>query len=140
MVATSTGTVTLDLPADMRIHDVVNVDRVKRYTPSVGEWPGRTQHNRPLPVRLAEDGTGEYEVEAILGKKEAMEGPSYLVGGEGWWEEEEGEGSPLPRAVERGTAWTTAVGSETRMSQGRLTSSSTMNGDCRRRTVGSHLS
>ena len=75
VVATSTGTVTLDLPADMRIHDVVNVDRVKRYTPSVGEWTGRTQHHRPLPVRLAEDGTGEYEVEAILGKKEAMEDP-----------------------------------------------------------------
>ena len=76
VVNAGSGTVTLDLPTDMRIHDVVNVDRVKRYTPSVGEWPGRTQHSRPLPVRVAEDGVGEYEVEAILGKREELEFPS----------------------------------------------------------------
>jgi hypothetical protein len=76
VVATGTGNVTLDLPADMRIHDVVNVDRVKRYVPSVGEWPGRLQHSRPLPVRVDGDGTGEYEVEAILGRKEELEYPS----------------------------------------------------------------
>jgi hypothetical protein len=76
VVGTGTGNVTLDLPGDMRIHDVVNVDRVKRYVPSVGEWPGRLQHSRPLPVRVADDGTGEYEVEAILGKKEELEYPS----------------------------------------------------------------
>jgi len=75
VVAAGIGNVTLDLPADMRIHDVVNVDRVKRYVPSVGEWPGRLQHSRPLPVRVAEDGTGEYEVEALLGKKEGLENP-----------------------------------------------------------------
>jgi hypothetical protein len=75
VVAAGTGIVTLDLPADMRIHNVVNVDRVKRYVPSVGEWPGRMQHSRPLPVRVADDGTGEYEVEALLGKKEELENP-----------------------------------------------------------------
>jgi hypothetical protein len=82
VVGAGPGNVTLDLPADMRIHDVVNVDRVKRYVPSVGEWPGRTQHSRPLPVRVAEDGTGEYEVEAILGKKEELESPPGSVVGD----------------------------------------------------------
>ena len=76
VVSVGTGSVTLDLPADMRIHDVVNVEKVKRYVPSVGEWPGRVQQSRPLPVRVADDGTGEYEVEAILGKKEELECPS----------------------------------------------------------------
>jgi hypothetical protein len=85
VVSVGTGSVTLDLPTDMRIHDVVNVDKVKRYVPSVGEWPGRVQQNRPLPVRVADDGTGEYEVEAILGKKEELEFPaadSAPVGGQ----------------------------------------------------------
>jgi hypothetical protein len=76
VVSVGTGSVTLDLPADMRIHDVVNVEKVKRYVPSVGEWPGRVQQSRPLPVRVADDGTEEYEVEAILGKKEELEFPS----------------------------------------------------------------
>jgi transposase InsO family protein len=76
VVAIGTGNVTLDLPADMSIHDVVNVDRVKRYVPSVGEWPGRLQHSRPLPVKGGDDGTGEYEVEAILGKMEELESSS----------------------------------------------------------------
>ena len=40
----------------MRIYDVVNVDRVKRYVPSVGEWPGRTQLSRPPPVIVGDDG------------------------------------------------------------------------------------
>jgi hypothetical protein len=48
---------------------------VKRYTPSVGEWPGRPQESRLLPVRVNDDGEGEYEVEAILGKKEELEDP-----------------------------------------------------------------
>ena len=76
VVASGVGNVTLGLPEDMRIHDVVNVDKVKRYVPSVGEWPGRVQHSRPLPIRVGDDGTGEYEVEAILGKKEELEYPS----------------------------------------------------------------
>ena len=59
VIDTVIATVTLDLPPDMRVHDRVNVDRVKRYVPSVGEWPGRTQVNRPLPVRTAADGMGE---------------------------------------------------------------------------------
>ena len=67
------GTVRLQLPTHMKVHARVNVEKVKRYTPSVGEWPGRSQESRPLPVCVSDDGQGEYEVEAILGKMEAME-------------------------------------------------------------------
>ena len=104
------GTVTLDLPDDMRSHATVNVDRVKRYVPSVGEWPGRTQLDRPRPLRRGNDGVGEYEVEAILGKRQVDKSTSaitsrkagrqlwvtqYLVQWKGWgmddcsWERED---------------------------------------------------
>jgi hypothetical protein len=80
IVAVGTATVTLDLPRDMKVHARVNVDKVKRYSPSVGEWPGRKQESRPLPVLVSDDGQGEYEVEAILGKKEELEdAPSSAV-------------------------------------------------------------
>jgi hypothetical protein len=75
IVEVGRATVTLDLPRDMKVHERVNVDKVKRYTPSVGEWPGRRQESRPLPVRVSDDGQGEYEVEAILGKREELEDP-----------------------------------------------------------------
>ena len=73
ITAVGTGTVTLDLPADMLIHAVVNVDRVKRYRPSVGEWPGRVQLDRPLAVSVDDNGAPLWEVEAILGKKQDYE-------------------------------------------------------------------
>jgi hypothetical protein len=66
-------TVTLALPEDMRIHDRVHVDKVKRYLPSVGEWIGRVQEDRVQPLPAEEDGDGQYEVEAILGKREETE-------------------------------------------------------------------
>ena len=85
ITAVGTATVTLDLPRDMKVHERVNVDKVKLYSPSVGEWPGRTQESRPLPVRVSDDGKGEYEVEAILGKRVGLEDvtsaedPTYTV-------------------------------------------------------------
>jgi Chromo (CHRromatin Organisation MOdifier) domain len=75
IVDVGTATVTLELPRDMKVHRRVNVDKVKRYTPSVGEWPGRSQQSRPLPVLVSDDGQKEYEVEAILGKKQELEDP-----------------------------------------------------------------
>ena len=75
IIAVETGTVTLDLPDTMKLYDRVNIDRVKRYVPSVGEWPGRKQLSRPLPVRVSDDGVGDYEVEAILGKTMRSETP-----------------------------------------------------------------
>jgi hypothetical protein len=75
VVEVGVGTVRLELPSDMKVHDRVNVDKVKRYCPSVGEWPGRSQESRPLPVHVSDDGQEQYEVEAILGKREGMEPP-----------------------------------------------------------------
>ena len=50
------GTVHLQLPTHMKVHDRVNVDKVKRYTPSAGEWPVRRR--RAVPCRCASATTG----------------------------------------------------------------------------------
>jgi hypothetical protein len=74
VLAVGNGTVTLDLPDELRrSYPTINVDRVKRYTPSVGEWAGRQQHSQPMPADVGADGVPEWEVEAILGKKEDKE-------------------------------------------------------------------
>jgi hypothetical protein len=73
VTAVSTVNVTLSLPSILSIHPVFHVKEVKRYVPSVGEWVGRVQLDRPLPASVSEDGVPEWEVEAILGKKEEME-------------------------------------------------------------------
>jgi hypothetical protein len=70
ITAVAKGRVTLDLPEDMkRLYPTINVERLKKYTPSVGEWKGRTQVSRPVAAYVDEDGHPEYEVEAILGKQ-----------------------------------------------------------------------
>jgi transposase InsO family protein len=79
IVEVGPATVRLELPRDMKVHDRVNVDKVKRYSASVGEWPGRTQESRPLPTHVSDDGQGEYEVEAILGKREELEEPPTIA-------------------------------------------------------------
>jgi hypothetical protein len=62
--------VELELPPAMkRIHPVFHVDRLKRYVRSAVEWPGREQQDRPPPVLM--DGEEEWEVERIVGKREA---------------------------------------------------------------------
>jgi hypothetical protein len=74
VLAVGDGTVTLDLPDELRrSYPTINVDRVKPYIPSVGEWHGRQQHIRPMPVDVSADGIPEWEVEAILGKKQEKE-------------------------------------------------------------------
>ena len=65
-------TVTLALPDDMRMHSTVHVEKVKRYTPSVGEWVGRVQGAQPAP-EVDADGELLWEVEAIAGKRVARE-------------------------------------------------------------------
>jgi transposase InsO family protein len=61
----------LDLPADYRrLHQPFHIEKVKRYTPSAIEW-GRKQNDRPLPELV--DGQQEWEVEMILGKRQAEE-------------------------------------------------------------------
>jgi hypothetical protein len=83
----------LDLPSQYRrLHQPFHVEKVKRYTPSVVEW-GRKQDDRPLPELV--DGQQEWEVEMILGKKEAEELVEIQpdVGGDG-------DPHPIPTTVE----------------------------------------
>jgi hypothetical protein len=83
----------LDLPSQYRrLHQPFHVEKVKRYTPSVVEW-GRQQDDRPLPQLV--DGQQEWEVELILGKKEAEELVEIQpeVGGDG-------DPHPIPTTVE----------------------------------------
>jgi hypothetical protein len=47
--------------ASSALTDMVSIERVEWYVLGVGEWPGRLQYSRPLPVRVANDGAGEHE-------------------------------------------------------------------------------
>ena len=68
VIAAGPVTVTLDLPKDMRMHSTVHVEKVKRYTPSVGQWTGRVQSVPPAP-ELDDQGVPVWEVEAIAGRE-----------------------------------------------------------------------
>jgi hypothetical protein len=60
--------VRLDLPAEFsRIHPVFHVDKLKRFTESRLEWPGRQQVERPPPVLV--DGAEQYWAKRILAKR-----------------------------------------------------------------------
>jgi hypothetical protein len=60
--------VRLDLPAAFkRIHPVFHVEKIKRFTESQQEWPGRPQVERPPPVLV--DGTEQYWAKRILDKR-----------------------------------------------------------------------
>ena len=61
--------VRLDLPKEFsRIHPVFHVEKLKRFTPSQIDWPGRVQIERPTPVLV--DGEEKWWAVKILGKKE----------------------------------------------------------------------
>jgi chromodomain-containing protein len=53
-----------------KLHQPFHISRVKRYSPSDIEW-GKKQVDRPLSE--LQDGEPEWEVEAIIGKKEELE-------------------------------------------------------------------
>jgi transposase InsO family protein len=60
--------VRLDLPAEFsRIHSMFHVDKLKRFTESRMEWPGRQQVERPPPVLV--DGAEQYWAKRILSKR-----------------------------------------------------------------------
>ena len=77
VLAVGRGTVTLDLPGSMKkVYATVNVGQGEALHTQRGGVAGRSQLSRPMPVSVSDDGKQEYEVEAILGKTEVMEGRS----------------------------------------------------------------
>jgi hypothetical protein len=60
--------VRLDLPKEyQRLHPVFHVEKLKRFTESQQQWPGRQQAERPPPVLV--DGTEQYWAKRILDKR-----------------------------------------------------------------------
>ena len=65
-------TVRLDLPQQYRrLAQTVHVEKLKRFTPSQRDWPGRVQGRKRLPAIEQED--GEYEIERVIGKRVTFE-------------------------------------------------------------------
>jgi len=78
----------LDLPAQLQIHPVLNVSRLKAYHDGRVAFPLRTRADtRPPPATTSSDGD-EYEVESILAKRGKGARTEYLVRWKGWplWE------------------------------------------------------
>jgi hypothetical protein len=69
----------LELPEQLRIHNVFHVNLLKLYRdPELGgRFPGRRP--QPIPPQVTQGGELEYEVEAILHKKFTTAGVEYLV-------------------------------------------------------------
>jgi len=78
----------LDLPAQLQIHPVLNVSRLKAYHDGRVSFPLRTRADtRPPPATTSSDGD-EYEVESILAKRGKGARTEYLVRWKDWpiWE------------------------------------------------------
>jgi len=69
----SSNAVELDLPTIVKIHPVVNVSRIRKYTSQVKEQKMET----PQPVVIK--GEEEWEVEKILNKRKVQGRDKYLV-------------------------------------------------------------
>jgi transposase InsO family protein len=52
-----------------RVAQTFHVEKLKRFTPSQQDWPGRVQDSRPLPALEEESLPRQYEVERIIGKR-----------------------------------------------------------------------
>ena len=76
-VIISTNTIELELPNSIKIHPVVNVSRVWKYTSQV---EGQRKE-KPQPVVI--EGEKEWEVEEIINKRWVRGREKYLV----WWKE-----------------------------------------------------
>ena len=64
--------VRLDLPSKYsRMAQTIHVEKLKRFTPSQHEWPGRVQQRGRLPAVEEED--GYFEVERVIGKRSTWE-------------------------------------------------------------------
>ena len=69
----SSNAVELELPDTIKIHPVINVNRIHRY---VGQVEGQ---KREQPAPVITDGEEEWEVEKILNKRQIREKDKYLV-------------------------------------------------------------
>ena len=85
----SANAVELDLPSTIKIHPVVNVSRIRKYTSQVDGQRKET----PKPVII--EGEEEWEVERILNKRKVRGKDKYLVRQKGFtaegdtWESKE---------------------------------------------------
>jgi hypothetical protein len=70
----------LDLPSQLQIHPVLNIDRLKPYRDGRLAFPARPQANhRPPPEVTLENGAALFEVESIIAKRGEGARTKYLV-------------------------------------------------------------
>ncbi len=70
----------LDLPAQLQIHPVLNVSRLKAYRDGREHFPARAPpDSRPPPEVILESGAQVFEVESVLAKRGAGARLQYLV-------------------------------------------------------------
>ena len=70
----------LDLPPQLQIHPVLNIDRLKPYHDGRLAFPTRPQANpRPPPEVTLENGAALFEVESIIAKRGEGARTKYLV-------------------------------------------------------------
>ena len=82
-----------------RVAQTFHVEKLKRFTPSQHDWPGRVQDSRPLPSLVEEH--LEYEVERVIGKRITWEDVEPTGGATGEEEEEEEKQSTPMSEAER---------------------------------------
>jgi hypothetical protein len=79
----------LDLPAQLQIHPVINISRLKPYRDGQASFPDRiVPHPRPPPEVVEADGTQQFEVDFILASRGRGRRKEFLVKWKGYplWE------------------------------------------------------
>jgi len=79
----STNAIELELPSTVKIHPVVNVSRVRRYT---SQMEGQ---KKEMPQPMVIKGEEEWEMEKIMNKRQVRERDKYLVRWKGCMAEED---------------------------------------------------
>ena len=70
----------LDLPAPLRIHPVLNIDRLKAYRDGAALFPSRPPlDSRPPPESVLDNGAEQFEAESILARRGSGARAQYLV-------------------------------------------------------------
>jgi hypothetical protein len=79
----------LDLPAQLQIHPVINISRLKTYRDGQSSFPDRiVPHSRPPPEVVEADGTQQFEVDHIIASRGRGRRREFLVKWKGYplWE------------------------------------------------------